>query len=198
MPEFDRSVLEALRQPMEDGEVTVARAHSTISFPAQTILIAAMNPCPCGFRGLPAQRCVSNPATCIKYAGKISSPLMDRIDLHIDVPRLNPDELIGAGQGECSAAIRERVYAARVRQHERLGRNRVNAKMTPREIRETIPLDAECTQFMKVVSSRLNLSARVFDRVLKVARTIADLEGTALVGKTHLSEAVQYRERSGG
>jgi magnesium chelatase family protein len=114
MPEFDRSVLEVLRQPLEDGEVTVARAHSTMTFPAQSILIGAMNPCPCGFRGLPEQRCVSNPDTCIKYAGRISGPLMDRIDLHIEVPRLKPDELIGATQGECSEAIRERVLRARL------------------------------------------------------------------------------------
>jgi magnesium chelatase family protein len=196
MPEFDRSVLEALRQPLEDGEVTVARAHSTMTFPAQSILIGAMNPCPCGFRGLPEQRCVSNPDTCIKYAGRISGPLMDRIDLHIEVPRLKPDELIGATQGECSEAIRERVLRARLLQHQRLGKNRVNAKMTPREIRDTIQLDDDCTQFMKVVSSRLNLSARVYDRVLKVARTLADLQGSEVVGKVHLSEAVQYRERN--
>lgn len=196
MPEFERAVLETLRQPLEDSEVTVARAHSTLTFPAQAILIGAMNPCPCGYRGLPEQKCVSNPSTCIKYTAKISGPLMDRIDLHIEVPRLKPDELIGASLGEESSFIRDRVIAARARQDARLGKNRVNAKMTPREIRETIILDEECTQFMKMVSSRMNLSGRVFDRVLKVARTIADLEGTESVAKNHLSEAVQYRERS--
>ncbi len=196
MPEFDRGVLEALRQPLEDSEVTVSRAHSTITFPAGCILVGAMNPCPCGFRGLPEQKCISNPSVCIKYAGRISGPLMDRIDLHLDVPRLKPDELLGASQGECSAAIRDRVCAARERQNQRLGQNRVNAKMTPREIRESILLDDDCSQFMKVVSARLNLSARVFDRILKVARTIADLQGVETVLKNHLSEAVQYRERT--
>ncbi len=198
MPEFTRTVLEALRQPLEDGEVTVARAHSTMSFPAQTVLVGAMNPCPCGFRGLPEQKCVSNPELCTKYAAKISGPLMDRIDLHIEVPRLKPDELIGLKPGECSSEIRQRVLVARERQNQRLGRNRVNAKMTPREIRETIGLDEDCTQFMKVVSSKMNLSARVYDRVLKVARTIADLQGVERVSKSHLSEAVQYRERTAG
>lgn len=196
MPEFDRSVLEALRQPLEDGEVTVSRAHSTLTFPAATILVGAMNPCPCGFRGLPEQKCVSNPSTCIKYAGRISGPLMDRIDLHIEVPRLKPEELLGASQGECSSAIRDRVIAARERQDKRLGKNRVNAKITPKELKTVVPLDDECQQFMKVVSARMNLSARVFDRILKVARTIADLEGVDVVRRQHLSEAVQYRERT--
>jgi magnesium chelatase family protein len=196
MPEFSRSVLESLRQPLEDAVVTVARAHSTLTFPAAAILIGAMNPCPCGYRGLPEQKCVSNPGQCIKYAGRISGPLMDRIDLHIEVPRLKPDELLGASPGECSEAIRERVVFARERQNQRLGRNRVNAKMSPREIKEMVALDDVCRDFMKMVSTRMNLSARVFDRILKVSRTIADLEGTDKVGKTHLAEAVQYRERT--
>jgi magnesium chelatase family protein len=198
MPEYPRTVLEALRQPLEDGEVTVARVEQTITFPAECILIGAMNPCPCGFKGLPEQKCVSNPATCGKYTGKISGPLMDRIDLHIEVPRLKPDELIGAASGEPSASIRERVIAARQRQHDRLGNHRVNAKMSPREIRELIPLDKDSEEFMKLVMARMNLSARVFDRLLKVARTIADLAHEDRVVKKHLSEAVQYRDRSEG
>lgn len=196
MPEFDRSVLEALRQPLEDGEVTVSRVTNTITFPAECILVGAMNPCPCGFRGYPEQKCVSNPATCIKYAGRISGPLMDRIDLHIEVPRLKPDELLGMQLGEPSSAIRDRVMVAREKQHQRLGGHRVNAKITPREIRELLVLDDESAQFMKVVSSRMNLSARVFDRVLKVSRTIADLAGADRVTRQHLAEAVQYRDRT--
>ncbi|MEZ0326259.1 MAG: YifB family Mg chelatase-like AAA ATPase [Fimbriimonas sp.] len=196
MPEFDRSVLEALRQPLEDGVVTVARVQNTITFPAETILIGAMNPCPCGFKGYPEQKCVSNPASCAKYAGKISGPLMDRIDIHIAVPRLKPDELLGMGVGECSAAIRDRVLAARAKQNVRLGEHRTNAKMGPREIRELITLDNDSQEFMRLVSSRMGLSARVFDRLLKVARTIADLAGSENVLKEHLSEAVQYRDRT--
>jgi magnesium chelatase family protein len=194
-PEFDRSVLEALRQPLEDGVVTVARVQNTLTFPAECILIAAMNPCPCGFKGLPEQKCVSSPNSCSRYAGRISGPLMDRIDLHIEVPRLKAEELLGVAGGECSAAIRDRVLAARDRQHRRLGGHRTNAKMTPKEIKERVALDEESTEFMRLVMSRLNLSGRVFDRILKVARTIADLAGEEAVRKPHLSEAVQYRDR---
>ncbi len=196
MPEFDRSVLEALRQPLEDGEVTVSRVAGTLTFPASCILIGAMNPCPCGFKGLPEEKCVGSPSTCARYGSRISGPLLDRIDLHIEVPRLKPDELLGMQPGECSAAIRERVLAARDRQSARLGLARINAKMGPREIRETIPLDKESEDFMRIVMTRLNLSARVFDRILKVARTIADLQGADSVAKVHLSEAVQYRDRT--
>jgi len=198
MPEFERPTLEALRQPLEDGLVTVARVQNTMTFPAECILIGAMNPCPCGFKGLPEQKCVSSPATCGRYAGKISGPLMDRIDLHIEVPRLKPDELIGAPAGESSTPIRERVIAARQKQHARLGNHRVNAKMSPREIRDMVPLDKESEDFMKLVMARMNLSARVYDRLLKVGRTIADLANDDRVVKKHLSEAVQYRDRTEG
>lgn len=196
MPEFDRQVLEALRQPLEDGVVTVARVQATLEFPAECILIGAMNPCPCGFKGYPEANCVGSPATCGRYAMRISGPLLDRIDLHIHVPRLKPEELLSMQEGESSAPIRERVCRARALQAARLGNARVNARMTPREIREMIGLSDECRTFMKTIAAKLNLSARVFDRVLKVARTIADLAGCEQVEKTHLAEAVQYRERT--
>ncbi len=192
MPEFDRPVLESLRQPLEDGVVTVARVQASLTFPAECILIGAMNPCPCGFRGSD-QRCTCPPHAVERYAGKVSGPLLDRIDLHITVPRLKPEELIHQPDGESSAAIRERVMIARQKQDKRLGKSRVNAKMTPREIREMIALTDECKEFMRLVMTRMNLSARVFDRTLKVARTLADLAGDAEVAKGHLSEAVQYR-----
>ncbi len=198
MPEFERPTLEALRQPLEDSVVTVARVQQTMTFPASCILIGAMNPCPCGFKGLPEEKCVASAAVCAKYATKISGPLMDRIDLHIEVPRLKADELIGAQGGEPSAAIRARVGAAREIQHKRLGNHRVNAKMTPKEIRELVPLDKDSEEFMKLVMARMNLSARVYDRLLKVGRTLADLAGDAHVQKKHLSEAVQYRDRTEG
>lgn len=196
MPEFDRQVLEALRQPLEDGVVTVSRVQNTVTFPAECMLVGAMNPCPCGFKGLPEQKCVSAPSVCGKYASKISGPLLDRIDLHIEVPRLKVDDLLSMQPGEPSVVIRERVMAARERQIKRLGGHRVNGKMSPREIRESIPLNQECEDFMRVVMARMNVSARVFDRILKVARTIADLAGSESVEKAHLSEAVQYRDRS--
>lgn len=195
MPELDRTTMEALRQPLEDGVVTVSRVANTITFPADCILIAAMNPCPCGFKGMAEQRCVGQSA-CERYGARISGPLRDRIDLHIEVPRLKPEELLGMQSGESSATIRERVVAAREVQHRRLGSHRINAKMTPKELKELVALDTESQEFMKLVASRLNLSARVFDRILKVARTIADLQGTPEVQKSHLAEAVQYRDRS--
>ena len=154
-----------------------------------------MNPCPCGFRGLPEQKCVSTPASCIKYAGKISGPLLDRIDIHIEVPRLKADELLDKGNGEESAAIRDRVMKARALQSTRLGGARINAKMSPRETREMVSLDADSDQFMRQVAARMNISARVFDRILRVSRTIADLDGSDQVKRNHLAEAVQYRER---
>lgn len=193
MPECDRTVLEALRQPLEDGVVTVSRVQASMTFPAECILVGAMNPCPCGYKGYPEAQCISSPTVCGKYGQKISGPLLDRIDLHITVPRLKPDELMELRPGETSDAIRERVVAARRLQQARFGPTGNNAKMNPREIREIVKLDDECSQFMRTVASKMNISARVFDRILKVARTIADLAGEEVVTRAHLSEAVQYR-----
>lgn len=198
MPEYDRAVLEALRQPLEDGVVTVSRVASTLTFPAECILIAAMNPCPCGFKGYPEMKCVGQ-SQCERYGGRISGPLRDRIDLHLDVPRLKAEELLGEGPvGESSATIRERVVAARAMQHARLGGHRTNSKMNPKEIKACVPLDRESEEFMRLVMSRMNISARVYDRILKVGRTIADLAGSENVAKAHLAEAVQYRDREAG
>ncbi|MBC8066631.1 MAG: ATP-binding protein, partial [Chlorobia bacterium] len=164
--------------------------------PAECILVGAMNPCQCGFKGLPEQKCVSSPTVCGRYTSKISGPLLDRIDLHLEVPRLKADELLSMSQGESSIAIRDRVLRARDKQGSRLGGHRVNGKMTPREIRDTIPLNQECEDFMRTIMARMNISGRVFDRILKVARTVADLADSPTVEKNHLSEAAQYRDRT--
>lgn len=192
MPEFGRDVLEALRQPLEDGVVTVARVQSTLTFPASCMLVGAMNPCPCGFKGYPEAKCIGADK-CLKYGSRISGPLLDRIDLHVVVPRLKPEELTEMPSGQSSSVIRERVVQARARQSARLGSNVTNAKMTPRQLKEIVPLDEECKAFMQIAANKLGLSARVFDRLLKVARTIADLEGREQIGKRDLAEAVQYR-----
>jgi len=193
-PELDRNTMESLRQPLEDGVVTVSRVANTLTFPAECILVAAMNPCPCGFKNLPEQKCVGSSA-CERYGARISGPLRDRIDLHLEVPRLKPDELLNMQPGESSAAIRDRVMRTRETQHRRLGNHRVNAKMTPSEIRDLMVLDEESRDFMRMVATKMNLSARVFDRIQKVGRTIADLQDSSEVKKIHLAEAVQYRDR---
>lgn len=195
MPEFDRQVLEALRQPLEDRVVTVSRVQAAMTFPAECMLIGAMNPCPCGFRGLPEQKCVSSPTVCSRYASKISGPLLDRIDLHIEVPRLKPEELLQAPTGEPSSVIRERVVRAREIQRSRFGSDKLNTTMSPSDLRQHALLDSDGEDLMRAVMTRMNLSARVFDRLLKVARTIADLDGADKVAKNHLAEAIQYRDR---
>lgn len=192
MPEFGRDVLEALRQPLEDGVVTVARVQSTLTFPAETMLVGAMNPCPCGFKGYPEANCIGA-AQCLKYGAKISGPLLDRIDLHVAVPRLKPEELTQIPNGTPSAEIRGRVVAARERQSARLGANNINAKMSPRQLKELIAMDDDCKSFMQIAANKLSLSARVFDRLIKVAQTIADLNGSDQITKQNLAEAVQYR-----
>ncbi len=195
MPEFDRNVLEGLRQPLEDGIVSVARVQAALDFPAEVMLIGALNPCPCGFHGDRVKQCTCSSDAIRKYRGRISGPLLDRIDMHLEVPRLTQDELIGAKSGEASTAIAERVTRARKVQQERFkGSNtKCNARMTTRELRDICPLDDSCKEFLRAVSSKMGLSARVFDRAIKVGRTIADLAGDKDITEAHLSEAVQYR-----
>ncbi len=195
LPEFDRNVLEGLRQPLEDGIVSVARVQASLEFPAELILVGAMNPCPCGFFGDRVKPCTCNVEAVRRYRNKISGPLLDRIDIHIEVPRLTQDELLQKGSGEPSAMIAERVLRARQRQQERFkgSRTKVNGRMTSRELRELCELNDESKAFLREASAKLGLSARVFDRVIKVARTIADLAGDEQISLLHLSEAVQYR-----
>ncbi len=198
MPEFGPRVLEVLRQPIEDKVVTISRATGSLTFPASFMLIGALNPCPCGYYGDPIKPCTCSSAMVTKYQKRISGPLLDRIDIHIQVPRVDYEKLSDARQGEPSKKVRERVEAAHVRQRERFAKLpgiTSNADMHPAELRQFCPLDAACTSLMKTAMSQLQLSARAYHRVLKLARTIADLAGCDKIGASHLAEALQYRPR---
>ncbi|MCZ2146634.1 MAG: YifB family Mg chelatase-like AAA ATPase [Bryobacterales bacterium] len=190
MPEFPRNVLELLRQPLEDRAVTLARSSMTLSFPASFMLVAAMNPCPCGFYGDSTRECRCTGAIIARYLGKISGPLLDRIDLHIEVPAVPYKELRGRDDGVTSAQMRERVLAARDRQHRR---GFYNAEIPPSQLRAYCALDEGGERTLEMAVRRMGLSARAHDRILKVARTIADLDGAERVSAKHLAEAVQYR-----
>jgi len=196
LPEFDRSVLEVLRQPMEDKQVTISRAASSLTFPANFTLVASMNPCPCGYFGS-SRECKCSPMQIQRYVGKISGPLMDRIDIHIDVPAVKFNELRGNGvpAGDSSDVIRDRVMRARDVQLRRLNGEGIysNSAMTPKQIRTHCALDAECEALLEKAMLRQGLSARAHDRILKVARTIADLDGSESLNASHLSEAINYR-----
>jgi magnesium chelatase family protein len=196
LPEFDRSVLEVLRQPMEDKQVTISRAATSLTFPANFTLVASMNPCPCGYFGS-TRPCTCSPIQIQRYVSRISGPLMDRIDIHIDVPSVKFSELRGkAGPaGEASAEIRTRVIRAREIQLRRFHGEGIfsNSAMSPRQIREHCGLDAECEGLLETAMHRQGLSARAHDRILKVARTIADLEGSENIRPGNISEAINYR-----
>jgi magnesium chelatase family protein len=196
LPEFDRHVLEVLRQPLEEGAVTVSRAAKTVVFPARFTLVAAMNPCPCGYEGHPDRECVCAPFAVRKYRAKISGPLLDRIDMHIEVPALTLAELTeDPPPAEGTAAVRKRVLAAREIQRERLGPRgaKANARMNGKEVKAHCKLDAESKALLKAAVSRLGLSARSFDRILKVSRTIADLDKSTALREEHVAEAIGYR-----
>jgi magnesium chelatase family protein len=198
LPEFDRSVLEVLRQPLEDQQVTISRAAMSLTFPASFMLAAAMNPCPCGFWNDPTRECWCTPPQIQRYVGRISGPLLDRIDIHIDVPAVRFKELTGrddAPEPESSASIRGRVIKARERQRERFKNDGLfaNAQMTPRQIRLYCRIDAESERLLEGAMARLGLSARAYDRILKTSRTIADLEGEEHIRAPHVAEAVGYR-----
>ncbi|MFN2258141.1 MAG: YifB family Mg chelatase-like AAA ATPase, partial [Desulfuromonadaceae bacterium] len=195
MPEFKKNVLEMLRQPLEDGSVSISRASMSLTYPAAFMLVAAMNPCPCGYLGDSQHQCTCSPSILERYRNRLSGPLLDRIDLHVEVPRIPYQELSDTGVLESSATIRARVEQARQIQQQRLkGLNiHSNSQMEARHIRKFCPIDAQGDKLLEMVTERLGLSARSYARILKVARTIADLAGAEDISRDHLSEAVQYR-----
>jgi magnesium chelatase family protein len=195
LPEFNRKTLEVLRQPLEEGRVTISRALRSVTFPAEFVLVAAMNPCPCGYRGDPRKACNCSPPQVERYLGKISGPLLDRIDLHIHVPAVPFTQLAEAPPGPTSASILEDVLRARARQQDRFsgGPPGVNGRMTPRQVRKFCVLKPESSALLKGAMEELGLSARAHDKVLRVARTLADLEGTDDIEPHQVAEAVGYR-----
>ncbi len=195
LPEFRRDVLEVLRQPLEDRQVTIARASMSLTFPSRFTLAAALNPCPCGYSNDPRHECVCGQQQVARYLSRISGPLLDRIDLQIEVPALTVEEIGSTSPGESSASIRERVERSRTVQSERFVQSAIesNAEMTSRHIRKHCALDEDGRKRLEDAVRKLGLSARAYDRVLKVARTIADLSGSERISSEHLAEAVQYR-----
>ena len=201
LPEFSRATLEVLRQPLEDRKITISRAKYTIEYPCSFMFVASMNPCPCGYFGDPTHHCVCTPGQIQKYMNRISGPLLDRMDLHIEVPVVPFNQLSQMQPGESSAAIRSRVIAARKRQEERYKDFKgiySNAQMTERMIHQFAEPDEQSLDMLRMAMERLHLSARAYNRILKVARTIADLEGTERVLSHHIAEAIGYRNLDRG
>jgi len=196
LPEFKKNVLEVLRQPLEDAKVSICRSKLSMDFPANFMLAAAMNPCPCGYYTDPDKDCTCNQVIIQKYMAKISGPLLDRIDIQIEVPAVKYDELASKAAGESSLEIRQRVFKAREIQLERFKKEKKifnNSDMSPRLVREYCKLDKPGSEVLKNAVNRLGFSARAYDRILKVSRTIADLEGSEEIKTSHISEAIQYR-----
>jgi magnesium chelatase family protein len=196
LPEFKRSTLEVMRQPLEDGRVTVSRAAGSVTFPSEFMLVAAMNPCPCGYFGDLKRECRCSPVQVQRYRQRISGPLLDRIDLHVEVPAVEYRDVASTRPEETSTTIRERISSARQRQLERFHRDKktnCNARMTAKQLKQHSQLTAESNELIRVAMSELNLSARAYDRILKVSRTVADLEGATEISPEHVSEAIQYR-----
>ncbi len=195
LPEFNRRTLEVLRQPLEDGTVTISRAMGSLTFPANLMLVAAMNPCPCGYRGDPRRNCACTPVLIERYMSKISGPLLDRLDIHIEVPAVPFRELSDKTPGTTSAQMRDQVLSARDRQRQRFPASplKLNGRMSPSEIRKHCKLDTEAENLLKQAMESMGLSARAHDKILRIARTIADLEAHDAITVMHLSEAINYR-----
>jgi len=197
LPEFGHTVLEVLRQPLEDKVITISRAQGSVTFPANFMLVGAMNPCPCGYFGDPFKECTCSPALVSRYQKRISGPFMDRVDIFVEVPHIDYEKLVDTNPGESSAKVQARVASARNRQLKRFkGSNlNCNAEMTPAEVRDFCQLEAPAQSLLKSAMKQLYLSARAFHRILKLARTIADLENALTIKANHLAEAIQYRPR---
>jgi magnesium chelatase family protein len=196
LPEFKRSALEVMRQPIEDGKVTISRAAGSVTFPCEFMLVAAMNPCPCGYFGDLKRECRCGPVQVQRYRQRISGPLLDRIDLHIEVPAVEYRDVSSDRVEEGSSAIRERVNRARKIQQERFEKDRAtncNARMSTRHLKQHSRLGTESQELIRIAMTELNLSARAYDRILKVSRTVADLDGKSEIAPEHVSEAIQYR-----
>jgi magnesium chelatase family protein len=196
LPEFKRNVLEVLRQPLENGEVTVSRAIASITYPASFMLLSAMNPCPCGFWGDPRHQCTCTPGQIHRYRHKVSGPLLDRIDIHVEVPAVPYKELTNESPAEKSVDIRDRVVSARGMQLERFKHDKKvysNGQMKTRHIKKYCMLDPDAQSMLDIAMQKLGLSARAFTRILKVSRTIADLDASEAIHAQHVSEAIQYR-----
>ena len=196
LPEFKTAVLEVLRQPLEERRVTISRARTSIEFPANFMLVASMNPCPCGYFNHPEKECTCVPGTVQKYLNKISGPLLDRIDLHVEVTPVSYSELTDRTRRASSEEIRSRVMAARAVQEERYREHHdiyCNAMITPNLLSECCKIDIVGSNLLKNAMAKLNLSARAYDRILKVSRTIADLETSGYIQPQHIAEAIQYR-----
>jgi magnesium chelatase family protein len=196
-PEFPRSVLESLRQPLEDGIITIARAQSVLVFPARFILVASQNPCPCGLQSDPERTCICGPAQIVRYQKKISGPLLDRIDLHVEVPRVQFDKLASEQLEETSNHIRERVETARAIQTKRFKHSHIhtNSEMSNKDIKQYCALNEESVDLLRAAMNQLHLSARTYNRILKLARTIADLGKSDKISLEHIAEALQFRTK---
>jgi magnesium chelatase family protein len=201
LPEFSRSVLEVMRQPLEDRKITISRAKNTVEYPAGIMLVASMNPCPCGYYNHPTKECICSEGAVTRYLNRISGPLLDRIDIQIEVIPVEFEKLSSKTKGESSAVIRERVMKAREMQTKRFADTPgiyCNAQMTTRQLNKWALPDKDSIDMLKIAMERFNLSARAYDRILKVARTIADLEGSDEVKSYHIQEAITYRNLDRG